>query len=630
MKKKKTARIVALISLVIVFATSILASCISSDFGNVKVMDIKLVTEQNLALNAKLWIPKDASEESPLPALVMSHGYSAHYNNMVGLSLEFARRGYVVIAYDAYGMGYSELNDGITQPEWDDGAYAALQYLGNLPQVDENRIGMIGHSRGNLWNQNAAITAWRNHDSDPTVIVPRSLMLISFSFTPIEKLSNGSFGYALTEYPVSVGTIFGEYDEFAASVWNTRPEEYTKAVMFGMGAGVRDVTPDIYFVFGNATPLSRSEAAAAAEAGNLRAAFSYPNTHIIAVFDDKPIGDTIDFMDITLRGGESTVDRDDQVWFGRQSALFFGFFGFFVFVISLGVSLVDTSFFSTIVRPQPKSMNTLHSVKDGIAYGVIFLLLQVPMLTLYFYLSGWPGIIKVWQPLPQGPYFSAPGLNPTVLLDLIISAILILVVFLVYTFIGKKNGSTLDNLGFNIPAKQIGKAVLLAITTFGIAYAVLCIIYTVTGTFVSFLEFDIIPMNGIHWAAFFKYLPFWLLMNLVNGVVFNSVTRVNNAKEWVNYLLIILGSSLAVLILLLVQYISLYTTGTVAIETSAWHDLPTNFATLQLLSAIIIGPIGAVTNRVMYKKTGSVWAGGVLAALVGMLFSVCHVIIAYV
>ena len=630
MKKKKTARIVAVIALVIVFATSIIASWISSDFGNVKVMDVKIVSEQNLSINAKLWMPKDASADDPRPAVVMSHGYSAHYNNMVGISLEFARRGYVVIAFDAYGMGYSDLNDGITQPEWDDGAYAALQYLGNLPQVDKDRIGMIGHSRGNLWNQNAAISAWQNHNTDPTVIVPHSLMLISFSYTPIQKLSNGSFGYALNEYPVSVGTIFGEYDEFADSVWKTRPEEYTSAAMYSMGAGVRGVTPDIYFAYGDPTPLSPDEAVKAAEAGNLRASFSYPNTHIIAVFNDKPIGDTIDFMDITLRGGEHTMSRDDQVWFGRQSALFFGFFGFFVFVIALAVALVDTPFFSTIVRPQPKSMNTLHNAKEGVAYGIIFLLLQVPMLSLYFYLSGWPGIVKVWQPLPQGPYFSAPGLNPTVLLDLIISAILILVVFLVYRFIGKKSGSTLDNLGFNIPARQIGKAVLLAVTTFGIAYAVLCIIYTTTGTFVSFLEFDIIPMNGIHWAAFFKYLPFWLLMNLINGMVFNSVTRVNNAKEWVNYVLIILGSSLAVLIMLLVQYISLYTTGTVAIPTSAWHDLPTNFATLQLLGAIIIGPVGAVSNRVLYKKTGSIWAGGVLAALVGMLFSVCHVIIAYV
>ena len=59
-------------------------------------------------------------------------------------------------------------------------------------------------------------------------------------------------------------------------------------------------------------------------------------------------------------------------------------------------------------------------------------------------------------------------------------------------------------------------------------------------------------------------------------------------------------------------------------------DLSTNFSTLELLSAIIITPVCAVINRVMYKKTGSVWAGGVLSALLALLFAICHVIIATV
>lgn len=628
MKKKHTARIVAAVSLLVVLITSIIASCISSDFGRIEESNIQLVSEQNVSINARLWMPADASPEDPRPAIILSHGYSSHYNNMVGVAVELARRGYIVIAADAYGMGYSEV-DPVDSPEWDDGAYAVLQYMGSLPQVDKDRIGMIGHSRGNMWNQNAAATAWRNHETDPTEIVPRSLLLASFSFTPIEKLSDGSYGYVLNEYPVSVATVFGDFDEFASSIWTTKPTEYTKSMMYFMGAGVKDVTPDTYFVYGDKTALSREQAVAAADAGNLRASFSYHNTHIIAIFSNKAIGDMVDFMDVSLRDGVSTLDRDDQVWFGRQCALFFGFFGFFVFVISLAVALVDTHFFSSIVRPQPASMTVIRNAKTGVAYGVLFLLLQLPMLLLYFNISGWPGIVRSWQPLPQGPYFSAPGLNPTVLLNLIISAILVLVVFLVYRFIGKKAGATLDNLGFNIPICQIGKAVLLAVTAFGIGYAVLCAIYSLTGTFVSFLEFDITPMNGVHWVTYLKYLPFWLIAYLVNGVVFNSVTRVNNAKEWVNYVLVILGSSLATLILMVLQYSTLYATGEVAITTSAWRNLPTNFTTLQLLSAVIIGPVGAVANRVLYKKTGSIWAGAVLGALVALLFSICHVIIAY-
>jgi len=338
----------------------------------------------------------------------------------------------------------------------------------------------------------------------------------------------------------------------------------------------------------------------------------------------------IEFMDVTLRNGAGTLDRGDQVWFLRQCFLFFGFFGFFVFVIALALSLADTRFFATIRRPQPASMNEIHGWKEGGIFALLFLSLQLPMLLLYFRVSGWPGIYRTWQMLPQGPYFSAPGLNPTVVMNLITAAVLILVVVLVYFFIGKKRGATLDNLGFNIPGKQIGKAILLALVTFGAAYLVLCLFYDLTGTFVSFMQFDITPMNHLHWLSFLKYLPFWLLAQLINAVVFNSVTRVNNAKEWVNYTLIILGSSLAIIILLAIQYTGLYATGHLTIENSGWKDLSTNFSTLELLSAIIITPVCAVINRVMYKKTGSVWAGGVLSALLALLFAICHVIIATV
>ena len=630
MKPKKAPRIVAIVSLAIVLITSIIASGMSSDWGKVKVSEIELITEQNITIYAKIWMPKDASADNKKPAIVMAHGYSAHHNNMVGVSMEFARRGYVVIAFDAYATGYSDVSDRTTYPEWDDGAYAALQYLGSLPQVDADKIGMIGHSRGNMWNQNAASTAWKNHETDPTVAVPHSMFIASFSFNPIEKQAGGGYGYSLNNYPVNVAVESGMYDEFGVTVWNTDPDNYTHSPQFFMGTGVRDIEPDAYFMYGNPTKLSREQSLTIANIGKLRAAFTYPNTHIVAVFDRKPIGDMIEFMDLTLRDGEFTLDREDQVWFGRQCALFFGFFGFFVFIIALALSLADTAFFSTIKRPEPASMTTLHNWKEGIAYVILFLILQLPMLLLYFYISGWPGIQPGWQHLGQNSYFCAPGLNPTVILNLITAGILIIVVALVYFFIGKKRGSTLDNLGFNIPGKQIGKAILLAVTTFAIAYTILCLFYSTTGTFVSFLEFDLIPMNLVHWSAFFKYLPFWLIAHLVNGVVFNSVTRQNNMPEWANYLLVILGSSLAIIILLVAQYTSIYTTGHLFIEDSGWLGLATNFSTLQLLSAIIITPFCAILNRMMYKKTGSVWAGGCLAAMTAMLFGVCHVIIAYV
>ena len=213
--------------------------------------------------------------------------------------------------------------------------------------------------------------------TDPSVTVPRSLVIASFSFNPIEKLPNGSYGYALNAYPVNAATIFGSKDEFGITVWNTDLDNYnyTHSPQFVAGAGVRDLDMDIYFMYGNKALLQRDAAIAIAGIGKLRAAFTYPNIHILAAFNNKPIGDMIEFMDITLRGGAVTLDRNDQVWAMRHCLLFFGFFGFFVFVISLALSLADTRFFATIKRPQPASMNEIHNWKEGGLFALLFLCL---------------------------------------------------------------------------------------------------------------------------------------------------------------------------------------------------------------------------------------------------------------
>jgi dienelactone hydrolase len=127
---------------------------------------------------ALLYVPDSASVEDPAPAIVSMHGYNNTREVQDLNAVELSRRGYVVIAIDAYDHGGSSfadprINKGIAP---DMGTYAALQYLGTLPYVDKKRIGMVGHSLGGASLQIGAVRAFVKHEKDPAIIVPKALV----------------------------------------------------------------------------------------------------------------------------------------------------------------------------------------------------------------------------------------------------------------------------------------------------------------------------------------------------------------------------------------------------------------------------------------------------------------------
>jgi cephalosporin-C deacetylase-like acetyl esterase len=150
---KSKARIVVIVALVLCLISSVGASLFQTDLGQVEYHDMTFVTESGHELDALLLVPKTATKDSKAPAIVVSHGW---YNNreMQDLNyVEYARRGFVVLAISMYGHGDSEVIE--SNSWWDDennanGLYDGVKYLASLPYVDTTRIGVTGHSNGAL------------------------------------------------------------------------------------------------------------------------------------------------------------------------------------------------------------------------------------------------------------------------------------------------------------------------------------------------------------------------------------------------------------------------------------------------------------------------------------------------
>ena len=106
------------------------------------------------------YIPKNATPDNPAPVIVCAHGWNNSKEQQILNFVELSRRGFVVVAVDLAGHGRSDvaLQD---ESGWGQGnsecALAAVEYAMSLGCVDETRVGVIGHSAGDLAVQYAIL-----------------------------------------------------------------------------------------------------------------------------------------------------------------------------------------------------------------------------------------------------------------------------------------------------------------------------------------------------------------------------------------------------------------------------------------------------------------------------------------
>ena len=694
--KVRISAIVLVVCLLAMIVSSVIGQQIQTSGGTVRTEEITFTTDVGATSHAKLYIPETATAENPAPAVLLCHGYTASLDAMEPNAIELSRRGYVVMALDMYGHGESTLPpDGYSQVEMgsvenyapDLGSYSALQEFAKYDFVDLTKIGMLGHSMGTAaiqegaylayakWTNiyNAALAEYTASGMDAAaaagaaymdamnagIVLPASMVLTGYNYNVrnVNDLTyigvtaeNGVF--PLYAAPVNMCTIQATYDEFSGFLWGVEDSsQYTTSFKFAYGTGgATNVPSGTYFMYGDAsaTPLSREEAVTAAASAALtmvpiRAAFSFEGTHSDTYYDETAISYGIDFLDITLRGGESTIDPTDQVWHGRAACGLVGLIATLVGFVALALTLLKVPFFATIVKAEPKSISTCDKGSHVVRYAIIFLICLVVAPLLYYWLIGYPYYMQPQWFMFQtkfmpNEFFNMAPMNSLMLFNLVVGGILLVIYVVVFLIQGRKDGYGWENTGLKLPVVQVLKSLLLAAISFGVIYAVVYACYAFSGTYFSFFKFNIMPMDAAHWEAFFKYLPVWLLFFLLVSVIYNTFTRINNAPAWVNYVLIAIASCGGLAIMFAYDYGTLFATGVRGILTipgttsEEWlatvgMSFPPALAGIMCFGLLFILPLSAIGSRVLFKKTGSAWLGGFLTAFVVLTFTISHMVV---
>ena len=696
LRKVKWAPLILAVTLILMIVSAAVGHNIQTSGGTVRTQEITFTTDVGAESHAKLYIPASATAENPAPAILLCHGYTASLDAMEPNAIELSRRGYVVMCLDLYGHGESTLPpSGYSQAEMggvedyapDLGTYSALQQFAQYDFVDLTKIGMLGHSMGTAAIQEGAYLAYTKWTAaynaalaDATaagqdaataagtaymaamaegIVLPSSMVLTGYNYN-VRNINDLTYNgvtaengvFPLYAAPINMCTIEGAYDEFCELLWGVKDaREYTSSFKFAYGTGgATNVPSGTYFMYGDAsaTPLTREQAVEAAASAAvtmapIRAAYSFEGTHSDTYYDKTAIAYGIDFFDITLRGGVAALDPADQVWHGRAACGLIGLVSALAAFVAMALTLLRLPFFATIVRQEPKSITTCDTAGHGLRYAIIYIICLLPAPLLYYWLVGYPYymqpqwfkfLTKFW---PNEVFNMAP-VNSLVLFNLVVGIILLAVYVLVFLLIARKAGCGWINTGLKLPVVQVVKALVLAVVSFGLIYAVVYACSGLSGTEFSFFKFHLMPMDGAHWRSFFVYLPVWLFFFLLVSVIFNSFTRINNAPAWLNYVLIAVASCGGLAVMFAYDYGKLFITGVRGIEyipgttSPEWlatigMTFPTALAGIMLFSLLFILPLAALASRLLFKKSGSAWLGGFLTAFVVLAFTISEMVI---
>ncbi|MCB1683878.1 MAG: alpha/beta fold hydrolase [Pseudomonadales bacterium] len=330
--------------------------------GGIDIEDVRFEYESGRHLSALLYRPANATPASPAPGILAVHGYINSRETQSGFAIEFARRGYVVLAIDQTGHGFSEgpaFGAGFGGP-------AGLRYLRGLPFVDTSQIGLEGHSMGG-WTSLAAAA------DQPDGY--RSLALVGSSTGP------GFVPVGTPEFPRNLGVIFSRYDEFAPLMWGV-----ADAADVGQSEKLRAV-------FGTEAPVVPEQLYGSIEQGTARWLTIPDTTHPGDHLSGEAIGDTVDWMAMTLSGG-TQLDSADQIWHWKEFGTLIALIGGMLVLLGSCKLILGMPAFQRLAGVPPAAL-------PGGWWSSAALAAAIPALT-YYPLTGLGALFTANALFPQG------------------------------------------------------------------------------------------------------------------------------------------------------------------------------------------------------------------------------------
>jgi pimeloyl-ACP methyl ester carboxylesterase len=528
--------------------------------GGIRIEDVRFTGAKGNTMSALLYVPAGATAKTPSPGILAVHGYINSRETQDGFAIEFARRGYVVLALDQTGHGYSDppaFANGFGGPD-------GLAYLRSLDMVDNNNIGLEGHSMGG-WTILAAATAMPND---------YKAMVLEGSSTGKPFAAEGT-----ATWPRNLALVFAQYEEFSILMWGVeRAQDVTQS-------------PKLWALFGTSGAVEPGKIYGDIAQGTARVLYTPAMTHPAEHISHEAIGDSLDWFAKTLQGG-TPRPVDDQIWFAKEIGTLVALFGFVAFLIGVFDALLEARLFSRLRLPEiADGTMPAHVASSGGRWTAALLLSAfIPALTYYpaFALAGTFVMPSAW--LPQ-------GITNQIMVWAIINGLITLALM---SFAPKRASR----------AGIIAPSVLIALLTIIVGYAALWLADLAFKIDFRFWIFALKLMSAKQFLIFLIYLvPFTAFFVIALHVLHRNFSTMAAARSAL-YLTNIFALTLGFMVLLALQYGALWLTGKLI------NPLPDpGFVPLSTIVAIQFVPLLAIVAAIAtftWRRTGSSLPGALI------------------
>lgn len=641
MKKEKRTMVFFAIALAICLIGSLGASLIQSSFGAVKTetyndqplsviaeainsnnaqsgksIQVSFTPSSTAKMTYKVLIPKNATASTPAPAVVVMHGGLSNKDTMAPVFIELARRGYVVISFDAMGHGKTDKAvDALTHNTM--GMEAMVELAMSMPCVDANQVGVTGHSWGNNGSVNT-VNAINLGTENPRI----NALLIAQGSLAAFDLQDGAmdgvtYGFSAGKYDEMDVTYFGSYTlttgPFAISwIKEAYPEFSESEVPVGVWFDARG-------------PKQLQEGTKFDGVGG-RVLYNPANTHPAAIFSTTGVGTDINFFygAFGTPAGAKYIPSSSQIWPVFIAFSVIGLIGWFALALGIFNLLLCTPMFrslrgskDSLIIDDRETLPAFKNPRESMPLIAMFI-----FLTAFSYMTLLPCTSAGAKLIPSSNFFpnaahTSSSLGYWSFITALVSLLAIYIVSQVKVLINRGDESYTWKNPLDVAKLSFGKVVqsaLMAFTVFCALHIVLRIIDAVWDVdfVIATVDFTTFRMEKIF--VMFRYMILCAPFYIVNAVL-NNNTRFKDLPEWASTAILCVGNALGLVLFLFKEYSSLFSTGALV--------TPDACSTCTVIWAMLVPLVVApIISRYTYKRTGNIWVGALLNSFIFIMMQV--------
>ena len=332
-----------IVSLCLILLGSFFASMIMTNWGRVKVSTVTFPTRDGQQVVADLYRPVTATRNSKAPLMIIIPGFQRTRETMAHISLEFARRGVVVIAFDPTSQGDSSSSaggEGRSSAQIE--AYGAVDlvdfvFSGVLSYIDLERVGVYGHSMGG--NAAKYLAGQR----------PGKIRagFISGYVLAMDAMNNVNSNFGM-DYPFYDEGAFRNEDVGVANRADMRYAHESRVFVNSGGSFLSPGEPvEIGRIYGN--PFD----------GTMRQVFNVPTIHAMQPYSSRANTNMLLFFEVafdieTSSIADMWIDNNRHVWQIKELFTTIALIGAFMFIVPFAALLFKIPFFKTAKYDVPE------------------------------------------------------------------------------------------------------------------------------------------------------------------------------------------------------------------------------------------------------------------------------------